>query len=281
MPLTYILEVEIFDVWGMEFMRPFPPSNGHLFILLAVNYVSKWVEEVACSSSDAKVVTKFLHKHIFTRFDVPRVVISDEGSHFINKAVASLLAKYNIRNKISTAYHPQLKRQAEISNREIKIIMEKVVSTNRRDWAMKLDDALCAYRTTFKAPLVLQHKAFWDVKKINFDHATVREVHHLQLLELEEFRRDVYENAKIYKENTKRWHDAGIQPRQFQKGQQLLLYNSRMKLFRGNLNSKWSGPFLVSHIYPDGATKVQVSDSGREFTVNRKRLKHLYGMNVV
>ncbi|XP_022158518.1 uncharacterized protein LOC111024990 [Momordica charantia] len=125
MPLTYILEVELFDIWDMDFIGPFPPSNGHLLILLVVDYVSKWVEAVACPSSNAKVVAKFLHKNICTRFSTPRAVISDEGSNFINKVVASLLAKYNIRHKVSTAYQPQSNGQVEISNREINSSLEK------------------------------------------------------------------------------------------------------------------------------------------------------------
>ncbi|XP_022158756.1 uncharacterized protein LOC111025220 [Momordica charantia] len=111
---------------------------------------------------------------------------------------------------------------------------------------MKLDDALWAIRTAFKTPLELEHKAFWAIRKLNLDYVAAGEVHCFQLLELEEFRRDVYENAKIYKEKTKRWHDGRIQPRQFEKGQQVLLYNSQLKLFLGKLKSRWSGPFLVS-----------------------------------
>lgn len=78
-PLKRILEVEIFDVWGIDFMGPFPPSSCCSYILLAVDYVSKWVEAVATTTSDAKVVLKFLHKYIFTRFGTPRAIISDSG----------------------------------------------------------------------------------------------------------------------------------------------------------------------------------------------------------
>ncbi|KAL4297482.1 hypothetical protein GQ457_12G015360 [Hibiscus cannabinus] len=145
-PLQNIFEVELFDVWGIDFMGPFPSSHGDLYILLAVDYVSKWVEAIATPKNDAKTVMKFLHNNIFTRFGVPRALISDEGSHFDDKLTAKALQRCGVRHRIATAYHPQTNGQAEISNREIKQILEKTVNTNRKDWSPKLDEALWAYR---------------------------------------------------------------------------------------------------------------------------------------
>ncbi|KAL4269575.1 hypothetical protein GQ457_HM001550 [Hibiscus cannabinus] len=125
MPLQNILEVELFDVWGIDFMGPFPSSFGNLYILLAVDYVSKWVEAVATTHNDAKTVQRFIKKNIFTRFGTPRVIISDEGRHFDNRSIAAALRKLGINHKLSTAYHPQTNGQAEVSNREIKSILEK------------------------------------------------------------------------------------------------------------------------------------------------------------
>ncbi|KAL4282055.1 hypothetical protein GQ457_03G020930 [Hibiscus cannabinus] len=153
MPLQNILEVELFDVWGIDFMGPFPSSFGNLYILLAVDYVSKWVEAIATTHNDAKIVQRFIKKNIFTRFGTPRVIISDEGRHFDNRSIAAALRKLGINHKLSTAYHPQTNGQAEVSNREIKSILEKVVNPNMKDWSLRLDDALWAYRTTYKTPL--------------------------------------------------------------------------------------------------------------------------------
>ncbi|KAK8574871.1 hypothetical protein V6N12_062548 [Hibiscus sabdariffa] len=153
MPLQNILEVELFDVWGLDFMGPFPSSFGNLYILLAVDYVSKWVEAIATTHNDAKTVQKFIKKNIFTRFGTPRAIISDEGRHFDNRSIAAALKKLGITHKLSTAYHPQTNGQAEVSNREIKSILEKVVNPNRKDWSLRLDDALWAYRTAYKTPL--------------------------------------------------------------------------------------------------------------------------------
>ncbi|KAL8092004.1 hypothetical protein AgCh_034328 [Apium graveolens] len=107
MPLNVMLEVEVFDVWGIDFMGPFVSSCNNQYILLAVDYVSKWVEVKALPTNDAKVVLNFLHKQIFTRFGTPRVIISDEGSHFYNRKFTSMMQHYNVNHRVATAYHPQ------------------------------------------------------------------------------------------------------------------------------------------------------------------------------
>ena len=138
MPLNTILEVDIFDVWGIDFMGPFVSSCGNTYILVAVDYVSKWVEAVALPNNEARSVVAFLKKSIFTRFGTPRAIISDGGSHFCNKAFDSLLAKYGVNHKVTTPYHPQASGQVEVSNREIKSILSKTVNANRTDWSKKL-----------------------------------------------------------------------------------------------------------------------------------------------
>ena len=150
MPLTGILEIEPFDVWGMDFMGPFPDSCRNRYILVVVDYVTKWVEAIAAPQNDSRTVIKFLKKYIFTRFGTPRALISDGGSHFCNRPLKTLLRKYGVTHRIATPYHPQTSGQAEISNREIKKILEKTVNHARKDWSMKLDDALWAYRTHLK-----------------------------------------------------------------------------------------------------------------------------------
>ena len=136
MPLTNILEVEVFDVWGINFIGPFPPSFGNLYILVAFDYVSKWVEAATLPTNDAKSVVAFLQKNIFSRFDTPRAIISDEGTHFCNKIFAAVMVKYGVRHKVATTYHPQSNGQAELSNRKIKKILEKVVNPTRKDWSL-------------------------------------------------------------------------------------------------------------------------------------------------
>ena len=113
-------------------MDPFPSSYGHKCILLAVDYVSKWVEAIPTITCNAQVVLRFIRSNIFSRFGTPRAVISDEGSHFCNKLFASLLVKSGVKHRVKLAYHPQRNGQAEVSNREIKKILENTVNVTRK-----------------------------------------------------------------------------------------------------------------------------------------------------
>ena len=153
MPMNPILIVDLFYVWGIDFMRPFPMSFGNSYILVGVEYVSKWVEAIPCKQNDHRVVLKFLKENIFSRFGVPKAIISDGSTHFCNKPCETLLAKYGVKHKVATPYHPQTSGQVELANREIKNILMKVVITSRRDWSIKLHDSLWAYRIAYKTIL--------------------------------------------------------------------------------------------------------------------------------
>nr|GFA39296.1 reverse transcriptase domain-containing protein [Tanacetum cinerariifolium] len=292
MPQNFIQICEIFDVWGIDFMGPFPSSKGNKYILVAIDYMSKWVEAKALPTNDARVVVKFL-KSLFFRFGTPKAIISDRGTHFCIDQFSRVIAKYEVTHRLSTAYHPQTSGQAEVTNYGLKRILKRTVGENRALWSDKLEDALWTFRTAFKTsigctpyrlvngkachlPLELEHKAYWALKHTNFDLKTVGDHQKLQLNELNELHDQAYENSLIYKERTKKLHDDKIKNRIFNVGDQVFLFNSRLKIFSGKLKSRWSGPFTISEIYPYGTAKL-IHPDGCNFKVNCHRLKHYHG----
>ncbi|GKE43955.1 reverse transcriptase domain-containing protein [Tanacetum coccineum] len=215
MPQNAIQVCEIFDVWGINFMGPFSSSHGNKYILVAVDYLSKWVEAKVLPINDARVVVKFL-KSLFARFGTPRAIISDCGTHFCNDQFAK--------------------------------VMSKTVGENRASWSDKIDDALWTFRTAFKTPIgctpyklvygkschlpiELENKTYWALKHANFDLQTAGNHRKLQLNELNELRDQAYENSLIYKERMKKLHESKIKNHIFNVSDQVLLFKSRLKIF--------------------------------------------------
>jgi hypothetical protein len=142
MPLTTNLQIELFDVWGIDYMGPFPKSGKFEYILVGVDYVSKWVEALPCRFADHESSIRMFEETIFPRFNTPRLVISDGGSHFIDKRFEKYRMNHGIQHNVATPYHPQTSGQAETSNKKIKNILQNTMDQMGTKWKDKLPKAL-------------------------------------------------------------------------------------------------------------------------------------------
>nr|GEY41777.1 hypothetical protein [Tanacetum cinerariifolium] len=257
---SWFADFAIYHAGNFIVKGPFPSLRGNKYILMAVDYFSKWVEAKALPTNDARVVYKFL-KSLFARFGAPRAIISDRGTHFCNDQFAKVMLKYGVTHRLfiayhpqtsgqvevmrkygvthrlSIAYHPQTSGQVEVSNRGLKRILERTICQNRASWSDKLEDALWAFRTAYKTPIgctpyklmygkacplpmELEHKAYWALKQTNFDLTVT-----------------------------------------------------------GKLKTRWSEPFTIAKVFPYGTVELSQAD-GPNFKVNGHRIKHYFGGDV-
>ncbi|GJY28130.1 reverse transcriptase domain-containing protein [Tanacetum coccineum] len=255
-----------------------------------------------------QIMSRWNHKEMRIGKELQEILeqchMGPTGGHY----EANIIVKKNIRVRIywptifkddarlATPYHPQISGQTESTNRAIKCILERTVNGNRKEWVDKLDDALWAFKTAYKSPIVstpfrivygkachlpieMKHKAYWALKNVNLDLDTTGKHRYLQLNKLAKLRNEAYEHSRAYKERTKRWHDAKIMDKEFYEGEEVLIFNFRLKIFTGKLKTRWYGPYTIKKVFPYGTVKVR-GKNGVNFKVNEHRLKKYDGGDI-
>ena len=199
--------------------------------------------------------------------------MTDGGSHFIHGAFRKMLAKYDVNHRIASPYHPQSSGQVELSNREIKLTLQNTVNRSRKNWSKKLDDALWAYRTAYKnpmgmspykmvygkachLPLELEHKAYWAVNELNYDFKLAGEKRLFDISSLDEWRTQAYENAKLFKEKVKRWHDKRIKNVSLKSENMFFCTTLVLDSLQENSSPNGKGPYVIEEVYRSGAIKI-------------------------
>ena len=156
MPLRPVMAARAFAKWGIDFVGPIKPPVCHThaeYIIVATNYLTKWVEAKATMKNDARTIAKFLYEYVFTRYGLPIELVSDQGVHFINEVIEFLLEEFMVIHRRSAPYHPQANGQAESTNKTLYIALTKVVENSRTDWEQKLHSILWTYHTAYKTSI--------------------------------------------------------------------------------------------------------------------------------
>jgi hypothetical protein len=291
-PLNPQVVLEPFDRWALDFIGPInPPSNQKVYILVCTDYMTKWVEAKALHRATEEAVIKFLFTDIFTRFGMPRELVTDGGPPFSSHGFKATLQKYHIQQRMTTPYHPQANGQVESTNKVIEAILTKTVKENRKDWSNRLLEALWAYRTTWRNttkfspyelvygkivvfPVEFEIKTLRTALSANLDLTDAQTARLQQLNELEEKRLDAIQQTTVIQQQRSQWHDKNIKNKQFQKGNWTLLYDSQFKEFQGKLRTRWLGPYEVDTIFPNGTVRLlTIDDSRTPLLVNGHRLR--------
>ena len=284
-----------FSVWGIDIIGKISPksSGGHEFILVAIDYFTKWVEATSYAKLNATKVAIFIRSHIICRYGVPHELISDRGVHFRDE-VDTLLQRYGIQHHRSFAYRPQTNRAVEAANKNIKRILRKMIETSR-DWSEKLPFSLWAYCTSFRTSIGARPYSIvygmQAVLPIELEMGSLRVALEKQISEaewvqsrldqlslLDERRLRAVDHIQAYQRKMAHAFKKRVKPRPLQRGDLVLRVRRGLVTDpRGKFRPNWSGPYIIRELTLEGAAWLMDLD-GNQFSepTNVNQLKNFY-----
>lgn len=286
-----------FDAWGLDVVGPLPKSSGgHLYILAATDYFSKWAEAVALKEVKKENVANFIRVNIIYRFGIPSYILTDNGKPFTNKLMDKICDLFGFKQRNSSMYYAAANGLAEAFNKTLCNLLKKVVSKSKRDWHDRMEEALWAYRTTHRTPtqatpysLVFGTEAVLPLERqipslrlAIQEGLTEEENACLRLEELEsldEKRLEAQQSLECYQARLSRAFNKKVRLRSFQVGDQVLAVRRPIIIShksKSKFTSKWDGPYVIQEVYSSGAYKIVDADGLRIGPINGKFLKKYY-----
>jgi transposase InsO family protein len=285
-----------FSMWGLDMIGPINPkaSNGHRFILVAIDYFTKWVEAASYSSVTQNVVTRFIKNNIICRYGLPGRIITDNGSNLNNKMMDRLCSQFKISHHNSVPYRPQMNGAVEAANKNIKKIIQKMTVTYK-DWHEKLPYALFAYRITARVstgatpyslvygteaviPIEVEIPSLRVLMETQQDEAEWVKTRYDQLNLIEEKRLAALCHSQAYQQRISRSFDKKVKDRQIQEGDLVVKQiNPVVSDPRGKWSPNYEGPYVVKRIYSGGALVLAEMDNPDcQIIVNSDIVKRYY-----
>ncbi|PKI60932.1 hypothetical protein CRG98_018678 [Punica granatum] len=283
-------------MWGIDVIGPINPKafNGHLFILVAIDYFTKWIEAITLASVTANAVAHFLKRDIIARYRVPKTIITDNAKNLNNEIIDELCERFKIHHHNSTPYRPQMNGAVEAANKNIKRIVEKMTVTYK-DWHEMLPLALLAYRTTIRTsigatpyslvygmkavlPIEVEIPSMRILAKSKLEEAEWAQQRYEHLNLIDEKRLTALWHGQFYQQRMARAFNARVRHCEFCPGDLVLWKVTHIAPdSRGKFAYKYDGPFVVREVFSEGAIILSDMDGTENaLLVNADALKKYY-----